>query len=90
MGEPSSLEETVDLGPGDRVIFYTDGVVEVADEARTLLGQEGLLAIVNQHGGKSPEDLMAAILKKIASYNAAESFRDDVLLMVAGVQNEAS
>jgi serine phosphatase RsbU (regulator of sigma subunit) len=90
MDGPSSLEETISLVPGDRIVFYTDGVVEVADEARTMLGQEGLMAVVAQHGGKPPEDLMTAILKHIAAYNAAESFRDDVLLMVAGIRNEAS
>ncbi|MCZ6660229.1 MAG: SpoIIE family protein phosphatase [bacterium] len=90
MDEPALLETTVPLGPGDRVVFYTDGVVEVADDARTMLGEEGLEAIVAQHGAKAPEDLMAVILKSIAEYNASESFRDDVLLMVAGVRNDAS
>ena len=33
---------------------------------------------------------MAVILKSITDYNASESFRDDVLLMVAGVRNDAS
>ncbi len=89
MDDPASLESTIALAPGDRVVFYTDGVVEVADEDRTLLGQDGLLDIVTQHGAKAPEDLMAVILKHIATYNAAESFRDDVLLMVASVRNDA-
>ncbi|MFQ6672561.1 MAG: PP2C family protein-serine/threonine phosphatase, partial [Candidatus Tectimicrobiota bacterium] len=88
MDEPAALEATVPLGPGDRVVFYTDGVVEVADEARTMLGQAGLEAIVAQHGAKALEDLMAAILKTIAAYNAFEAFRDDVLLMVAGIRND--
>jgi serine phosphatase RsbU (regulator of sigma subunit) len=90
MDEPAALEATVELGPGDRFVFYTDGVVEVADEARTLLGQEGLESIVARHGSEEPEDLMAAILMGIAAYNASEVFRDDVLLMVAGIRNDAS
>ena len=51
MDEPAALEATVPLGPGDRVVFYTDGVVEVADDARNMLGEEGLGAIVAQTGG---------------------------------------
>lgn len=90
MDEPEALESTVHMGPGDRFVFYTDGVVEVADEARNLFGQEGLEAIVAQHGSEALEDLMAVILKSIADYNAGEVFRDDVLLMVAGIHNDAS
>jgi sigma-B regulation protein RsbU (phosphoserine phosphatase) len=90
MDDSASLEITVSLGPGDRVVFYTDGVVEVSDENRAMLGQEGLREIVARYGGNSPEDLIAEILKSIAAYNAEESFRDDVLLMVASIRNDAS
>jgi serine phosphatase RsbU (regulator of sigma subunit) len=55
-----------------------------------MLGQEGLRQIVARYGGNSPEDLIAEILKSIAAYNAEESFRDDVLLMVASIRNDAS
>lgn len=90
MDEPEALEKTVRLEPGDRIVFYTDGVVEVADESRAMLGQDGLMSIVNEHGGKPPEDLITIILKAIANFNASESFRDDVLLMVAGIRADST
>ena len=89
MDDPAALEASVALSPGDKVVFYTDGVVEVANKERAMLGREGLGEIVARHGDEAPEDLIGAILKNIAAYNASESFRDDVLLMVAAVRNDA-
>ena len=39
-------EHTLSLEPGDRLIYYTDGITETMDEHREQLGEEGLIQYV--------------------------------------------
>jgi len=66
---------------GDRLIIYTDGLVEVEREDRSFLGDEGLLAICSD----LPADEDAAadhIIERAVTSNESTPFSDDVTLVV--------
>lgn len=66
---------------GDRLLLYTDGLVEVEREDKSYLGLEGLLGIASELPGD--EDAAAAhIVAKAEAYNAPAPFGDDVTLVV--------
>ena len=74
-------EESCPFDPGDRLIFYTDGLVEVEREDRLLLGDEGLLEIC----GDLPQDQEQAadlIVAQAVAFNQTSPFVDDVTLVV--------
>ncbi|BDU78855.1 PP2C family protein-serine/threonine phosphatase [Mesoterricola sediminis] len=74
-------ERSVPFRRGDRLIVYTDGLVEVEREDRTFLGDEGLQQIC----GDLPADEEAAadhIVHRAIAFNQSTPFSDDVTLVV--------
>ena len=72
---------SVDLSPGDLVVFYTDGVTEAENRLGEEFGMERLSATVRSGSSLAAEDLMTSI------YNAAtdfcgNDFNDDVTILV--------
>ncbi len=66
---------------GDRLLLYTDGLVEVECEDKSYLGLEGLLGIAAEL--PEGEDAAAAfIVAKAEAHNAPSPFVDDVTLVV--------
>ena len=74
-------EQVCDFNRGDRLIFYTDGLVEVEREDRQFLGDEGLVDIC----AELPQDEELAadhIVAKAVAFNQTSPFVDDVTLVV--------
>jgi phosphoserine phosphatase RsbU/P len=74
----------VDLEPGDRILLYTDGVTEVFDESGEMLGVEGLQNVVRENSRLAFDEMVPAILKRIADWRQGP-FVDDVTLLLAEV-----
>jgi len=75
------VEQVCPFEPGDRLVFYTDGLVEVEREDRQYLGEEGLLEICAQ----LPADGELAadwIIEQAVAFNQPAAFSDDVTLVV--------
>jgi len=66
---------------GDRLIFYTDGLVEVEREDRLFLGDEGLLDLCCDL--PADQELAAdAIIARAMAFNQTSPFVDDVTLVL--------
>ena len=84
-------EETVELHPGDRLVFYTDGVSEAERADREQFGEERLHALVQG----LPPDLSAAditerILAGVRVFLAGREAGDDITLLVLRVLEPAA
>ena len=75
-------ECSVTLTPGDRILFYSDGVTETRDADGTMLGQERLAAILAGAPPGSVFDLAEAVLEQVHLYRAGPPL-DDMTLIVA-------
>jgi len=74
----------VNLEPGDRILLYTDGITEVFDEQGEMLGVEGLRNFVRESSLLPFDEMLPAILEKIAAWRQGP-FVDDVTLVLAEV-----
>ena len=74
-------EQETELAKGDRLVLYTDGLVEAEREDRTMLGEEGLLRICAELPA-SADQAAEHIITKVKTSNGAAPFRDDVTLVV--------
>jgi phosphoserine phosphatase RsbU/P len=72
----------IELDPGDCVLSYTDALIESCDADGEMLGEEGLLRIVNLLGDIPAEKLIATILQEITQRFPDNLSADDVTLMV--------
>jgi serine phosphatase RsbU (regulator of sigma subunit) len=86
MFEPTEYEErSVDLQPGDRLINYTDGIIECPDETGAHFGQENLLRVITRHAGDDIEYLSKRIIIDLIAYMAEARFPDDITLLISEV-----
>ena len=75
------VEQEAALSKGDRLVLYTDGLVEAEREDRTMLGEEGLLRICAELPANA-DQAAGHIVSKVQSSNGPAPFRDDVTLVV--------
>jgi serine phosphatase RsbU (regulator of sigma subunit) len=72
---------TVDLFPGDVLVFYTDGVTEAENRLEEEFGTERLSIVVERGASLSAENLMTDIYDAAADFSA-DAFGDDVTILV--------
>ncbi|EXG80150.1 SpoIIE family protein phosphatase [Cryptosporangium arvum] len=72
-------EVSVDLGPGDALVFYTDGVTE-RRRGDAQFGEEGVLEVLSRSSGLSAADI-AAGLRTAATDFGDGPLRDDLAIL---------
>jgi len=78
-------EHTLQLGPGDRLITYTDGVIEAMNEREEEFGLKGLVEVVCQHTKSSSRDLTNAIVQALEEHRGPAEQSDDITIVTLGV-----
>ncbi len=83
--QESTYEQgVVALAPGDRLVFYTDGITEGRNPAGEEFGEEQLAAAAVRHRALDAADLLAAILQDVEGFNAG-AYEDDATLIVGAL-----
>ncbi len=75
-------QRTVQLGVGDVLVLYTDGVTEAQDRQEEFFGKERLLAVARAHEEGSAHEIQAALLEEIHAFVSDAPQFDDIALMV--------
>ncbi len=73
-------ERTIPFEPGDRLLLYTDGLVEARNRAGELFGDAALMRAMEETGGGSPEDAAERIIATVQGWAASQD--DDLTLLV--------
>jgi len=68
------------LEPGDRLLLYTDGIVEASSAAGEFFGQEALGALFRQTAGIAPSDAADRIISTVQQWAASQD--DDLTVLV--------
>lgn len=77
---------SIPLEPGDKILFYTDGVTECFGPGRELYGQERLEEALRLHGGLArAAELQNAIATDLFRFSDNPATEDDLTLAVAAV-----
>jgi sigma-B regulation protein RsbU (phosphoserine phosphatase) len=74
-------EQSCPFEPGDRLVFYTDGLVEAEREDRQFLGEQGLLEICVDLPADA-EEAADCIIERATAFNRSIPFADDVTLVI--------
>jgi len=82
---PSELPEEFDVEPGDRLVLYTDGLVEVFNSFDDMLGMEGLKDLVHESATLTLAEMQRAILDGVAAWRHGP-LADDVSLVIVEVR----
>ena len=82
---PSESPDEFDLLPGDRLILYTDGLVEVFNSVDDMLGVEGLEDLVFQSAKLPLADMKKTVLDGVAAWRHGP-LTDDVSLVIVEIR----
>ncbi len=75
-------QKTVDLQPGDVVLFYTDGAIDTLNASGEEFGDARLSALLCDHKAEPAEAIADAIDAAVLEWAGAEAQYDDFTLIV--------
>jgi sigma-B regulation protein RsbU (phosphoserine phosphatase) len=70
--------------PGDRLVFYTDGITEGRDALGDEYGEDRLADAAQRFRSLPAQEMLTAILGEVTAFNNA-TFEDDATLIVAAL-----
>jgi sigma-B regulation protein RsbU (phosphoserine phosphatase) len=82
-------ERSARLEPGDRLCFYTDGLVEARNEIGETFGTERLRGCLTEHGAEPADHLVPHILGCQRGFSGPHPLADDLTLVVAELRGGA-
>jgi sigma-B regulation protein RsbU (phosphoserine phosphatase) len=78
-------EKTVALTEGDRLLFYTDGIIETSNSFNEAFGTSRLVEIAMLHSDRHAEDLVEIIFEQLYKFREGEIQRDDQTLVIVDI-----
>jgi sigma-B regulation protein RsbU (phosphoserine phosphatase) len=75
----------VELGSGDSVLLFTDGVTEVRNAAEEEFGEERLIGLLAQNREFSAAEVQKRLLEAVTEFSQG-NFQDDATLVVMSVE----
>jgi sigma-B regulation protein RsbU (phosphoserine phosphatase) len=75
-------EETLSLEPGDLVVAFSDGVTEAMNPEFEEFTDERLLECATRHRGKTPQQVLDALLADVHAFCAGATQSDDITVVM--------
>ncbi len=70
------------MGPGDKLLLYTDGLTEMFNAAGDEFGVARVASLAKRHAAAEPPIMLAACLDEVQSFSGATKQTDDLTLFV--------
>jgi PAS domain S-box-containing protein len=78
---PSDSADEIDLATGDRLVLYTDGLVEVFNQSQEMLAVEGLAKLVRESATQRLAQMKQTILEGVTAWSSGP-IADDLSLII--------
>jgi PAS domain S-box-containing protein len=82
---PSGSADEIDLATGDRIVLYTDGLVEVFNQSHEMLAVKGLAKLVRESATQPLPRMKQTILDGVSTWRHGP-IADDISLMIIELQ----
>jgi PAS domain S-box-containing protein len=79
--EPGFSENKVIMKPGDRMILYSDGVIDAMNASEEPFGEKRFLDELSKTAVSSFKESIPAIVNRLRRWSGNESFQDDVSIL---------
>jgi sigma-B regulation protein RsbU (phosphoserine phosphatase) len=81
----SYIEDRQRLFPGDKIVLYTDGIIEAENQKQEALGLQGFLKILGKHIKKPVSKAASSIIMAVQT-QAQYAAKDDIYLIIAEIK----
>jgi len=88
LDEIDPVDDRVGLGPGDALVFYTDGITEARDAHGEQFGDDRLRDVLSLHVGEPVESIISAVIRAATTWTGGP-MDDDAALVVVRVPDAA-
>lgn len=75
-------EQSIEVGPGDTLFVYTDGLTDRRDESGEFYSLDRVVRAIESSGEDTLEAVYDAVYADVSSFEATEEFRDDLAFVV--------
>jgi sigma-B regulation protein RsbU (phosphoserine phosphatase) len=82
-------DRTLQLSPGDSILFYTDGVTETMSPDNQIFGGERLEEALAAHAGRTADDLVQSVLSAVRAFRRSAPWSDDITMIAMRVRPSA-
>jgi serine phosphatase RsbU (regulator of sigma subunit) len=82
-------ETKIDISAGDKVVFYTDGIVEAMNKENEVFGFDRLLEAAKENWNQPAAIVLKAIIDQVNQFSEGMAQHDDLTVIVISV-NEGS
>jgi sigma-B regulation protein RsbU (phosphoserine phosphatase) len=79
-------EDRIDLGDGDVVVLYTDGISEAMNAESELFGDARLCRLIGEHGHLESGELRERILRELEAFVGSAEQHDDMTMILLRVE----
>ena len=77
-----------ELQQGDRILLYTDGIVEATNAGEEEFGYQRITALLKESAMHSPEQAADTLLGAVSAWSATQ--QDDLTIMICDVKRVAT
>jgi len=75
----------IKASPGDKIILFTDGVIEARNKKECEFGINGLISTLKKNHSQKPEELMKSVIRDFSLFTDIENLKDDATLLIIEV-----
>jgi sigma-B regulation protein RsbU (phosphoserine phosphatase) len=79
-------EYEVPLQVGDRILLYTDGIIEIRNPADTFYDKRRLFDFITRTLEQPLDDVRLGLLKETRAFSGRNSFEDDITFMLVDIK----
>jgi sigma-B regulation protein RsbU (phosphoserine phosphatase) len=76
-------ERTVEMGPGDILVAYTDGIVEPENVYGEEFGTDRMMELVVRYQTESSEEIIERIMEAVPHWTGSQELSDDMTVVLA-------
>ena len=80
-------EETIQIAPGDLVVWFTDGISETMNEAFDCFGEDRLAQVVSQYAHLPFDQLRSYILAELRAFAGGADQHDDMTMILMKIDS---
>lgn len=79
-------EAEITLGPGDRILLYTDGVTEARNARMEEFGEDRLYSLVAQGNGQPSKEFLESLMAQVERHRGPQAQYDDISMVTIRVK----